>query len=83
MRLHGVAGLAASLLVLATQTFAQSQADIRSSVYRGRPVTYQVIDGLAIYEGDIVLGTVEELEAARQHVPIYGCSAGGVACFCL
>jgi hypothetical protein len=41
---------------------------IRSSFYHGRPVTYQVSNGLAIYEGDIVLGTADALEAARLQV---------------
>ena len=44
----------------------QPARGIRSSFYRGRPVTYQVIDGMAIYQGDIVLGTAAELEAARE-----------------
>lgn len=55
----------AALAVLALLCPAQSTPDIRSSYYRGRPVTYQVIDGLAVYQGDIILGTAEELEAAR------------------
>ena len=29
-------------------------------------VEYAVVNGLAIFEGDIVLGTVEEMEAARK-----------------
>ena len=35
--------------------------DIRTGVYRGQVVTYEVIDGLAIWDGDIILGTPEEL----------------------
>ena len=31
----------------------------------GFDFTYEVIDGLAIYQGDIILGTAEELELAR------------------
>jgi len=44
---------------------AVSAPDVRSSWYRGRWVTYEVRNGLAIYQGDIVLGTAEELETAR------------------
>ena len=44
--------------------------DIRTGVFRGQTVTYQVIDGLAVWEGDIILGTPEELEPARGMVPI-------------
>ncbi len=60
MRWWGLLVLAA---VLAGEAYA-AEPDIRSSYYRGRPVTYQVIDGMAIYQGDIVLGTAEELEQA-------------------
>ena len=31
-----------------------------------RPVQYANVDGMAIFEGDIILGTVEEVEAALQ-----------------
>ena len=42
---------------------AQNQLDIRTGMFRNRLVTYQVVDGLAILEGDMILGTAEELEA--------------------
>jgi uncharacterized protein (TIGR03437 family) len=61
MRWALVLGLAAVLAGPASP----AEPDVRSSLYRGRPVTYQVIGGLAIYQGDIILGSVEELEAAR------------------
>jgi hypothetical protein len=35
-----------------------SQGEIRTGIYRGRPVTYEMIDGKAIFEGDIVLENV-------------------------
>jgi astacin len=38
------------------------------SVYRGVPVTHEVIDGLAIVEGDIILGPAELLERAAPGV---------------
>jgi len=46
------------------QTAARLPAplDIHSGFFRGRPVTYEVVNGLAIFEGDIILGTPEELE---------------------
>lgn len=48
-----------------------SSSDIRRSFIAGRnfsskEVTYSVIDGLAVFEGDIVLGTAEELEATTR-----------------
>lgn len=42
--------------------------DIRAGYYGGRRVTYVAIDGRAVSEGDIVLGTVEEMEAYRQAI---------------
>ncbi|MFB3778037.1 MAG: M12 family metallopeptidase [Bryobacteraceae bacterium] len=63
-------GLTWALLAVGPLLLSQEQAtsapEVRSSFYRGRPVTYQVIDGMAIYQGDIVLGTAAEMEAARE-----------------
>ena len=57
---------AVTLLAVATTigaAHAQTESlDIRTGVYRGQRVTYQVINGLAVVEGDIILGTPEELE---------------------
>jgi hypothetical protein len=39
---------------------------IAGTTFPSRAVRYSVIDGLAMFEGDIVLGTVEEVEAASQ-----------------
>ena len=38
----------------------------RTGVYRGRVVTYEIIDGLAVWDGDIILGTPEELEPCGE-----------------
>lgn len=59
----------ASLVVIYTpQSAPQTPApEIRSGFYRGRKVTYQVRNGLAIYEGDIVLGRAEELSSIPDH----------------
>lgn len=40
-------------------------SEVRSAFYNGRPVTYEVRNGRAIYEGDIVLGTAEEMNTAQ------------------
>ena len=68
-------GLETGLLIalcLVPTSFAQSArpqtpppAELRSSFFHGKAVTYQVIDGMAIYQGDITLGRAAELEAAR------------------
>ena len=63
---HICAVLSIAAAVLATDiAFAQpigsASPDIRTGVYRGRVVTYEVIDGLAVWDGDIILGTEQEL----------------------
>ena len=41
-----------------------------TTVFRGQELTYEVIDGMAIHGGDIVLGTAEEAAAASmRHGP--------------
>lgn len=50
-----------------------SSNDIRTSfisgaTFKNKPVQYSVVDGLAIFEGCIVLGTVEEMEAKAAAV---------------
>lgn len=42
-----------------------SASETRAGYFRGSDLTYQVIDGLAVFEGDIVLGGAEEIEPAR------------------
>ena len=62
---HICSVLAIAASVLATDIASAQQngdADIRTGVYRGRVVTYEIIDGLAVWDGDIVLGTPEELD---------------------
>ena len=54
------AAVAATDIVFA-QPFDPVARDIRTGVYRGHAVTYEVVDGLAIWDGDIILGTPEEL----------------------
>ena len=49
----------------------QSSADVRTALidgntFRGQPVQYVVLDGLAIFEGDIILGTEEEVEQLTE-----------------
>ena len=51
------------------QQFGPVSRDIRTGVYRGQVVTYEVIDGLAIWDGDIILGTPEELSPAHAPAP--------------
>ena len=51
------------------QQFDPVARDIRTGVYRGQLVTYEVIDGLAIWDGDIILGTPKELSPNNGATP--------------
>src|SRR6187397_310428 len=52
----------------------RSSDEVRRGFVRGiqqfdvRPVTYNVIDDLAIFEGDIVLGSAQDMEAIVEEV---------------
>src|SRR6266849_9140355 len=56
-------------MALCAALTAQTEIDVRSGVFRGRPVTYRVIGGLAVLDGDIILGTADEMEAAGAAKP--------------
>jgi hypothetical protein len=43
---------------------------VGTGLFRGKPVTYAVIDGQAVFEGDIVLGTPEELRTGVHPRPL-------------
>ena len=77
-QLGSVLALAAAIAATnigSAQQFDPSSRDIRTGVYRGHVVTYEVVDGLAIWDGDIILGTPEELSPANVQTsgnPFYG-----------
>ena len=56
-----LAAAAAATDAASAQPFDPVPRDIRTGVYGGQLVTYEVIDGLAVWDGDIILGTPEEL----------------------
>ena len=63
-QLCAVLALAAAVVaadLASAQPFDPVARDIRTGAYRGHAVTYEVIDGLAIWDGDIILGTPEDL----------------------
>jgi uncharacterized protein (TIGR03437 family) len=77
--------LAAVLLCALSLVYAQARRDIRMATIGGRSVAYEVRDGYAVASGDIILGTIAEVEAAargedggkleRQSVAYIGTSA--------
>jgi hypothetical protein len=48
------------------QNLAREGRQIRTSIYRGVPMTYAVEGGSAVYEGDILLGAASELPEAAS-----------------
>jgi astacin len=50
-----------AVVCLASIVLPAFPRDVRAGTYRGEPIIYEVIDGLAVFEGDIILGTPEEL----------------------
>lgn len=47
-------------------------ADMRTGVYRGRVVTFENAGGLAIYQGDIILGNTADVEATPEQIEATG-----------
>lgn len=45
-------------------TSDRAPQDLRTAVFRGRELSYVVVDGMAVHAGDIVLGPASEIEAA-------------------
>src|SRR5262245_44096377 len=41
---------------------------ISGHTFKNKEVKYSVVDGLAVFEGDIILGTVEEMERRAEEV---------------
>ncbi len=57
------------LVVWATvPAWARSPAPVLQGVFRGRPVTYAIVNGRAIFEGDIILDHVTRLPQRQQGV---------------
>ena len=46
------------------ETRDRSPQDLRTAVFRGRELSYVVVDGMAVHAGDMVLGPASDIEAA-------------------
>ena len=53
-----------------------TSSETRMGMWRGRPVTYQVINGRNIYEGDIILENVQPMPKAGQGGGVHTASVG-------
>jgi hypothetical protein len=53
-----------------------ASSETRMGMWRGRPVTYQVINGRNIYEGDIILENVQPMPKAGQSGGVHSDSVG-------
>jgi len=67
----------AQLSVFSQGSRGAAVTEIRAGWWHGTPVTYAVIDGMAIVEGDIVLGPAEQLAASAPPGPGTGASPDG------
>ena len=68
---HACALLAVfSLFFVVAVTVAQAQ-QVRRGLYRGMPVTYTVKNGKAIFQGDIILEKVDQIDPQRA-LPSFG-----------
>ena len=66
------AGICAVLAVMWTHgqemvPFLSGQGIVRTTVFQGRELSYEVINGMAIHGGDIILGTAEAAAASSRH----------------
>jgi uncharacterized repeat protein (TIGR01451 family) len=68
---------AAQLSVYSEASQRPPVTEIRSGWWHGTPVTYAVINGLAVVEGDIILGTAAQLAASAPPGPGSGASSDG------
>jgi hypothetical protein len=53
-----------------------TSSETRMGMWRGRPVTYQVINGRNIYEGDVILENVQPMPTAGQGGGVHSDSVG-------
>ena len=71
------------LAVMAVDSSAQDGSRVRTASIRGMELPYEVVGGLAVYAGDIILGTAEDViggtAGARNAVPT-GYRSSGLFC---
>ena len=56
--------------------FGVARGPLSTTIFRGQELAYEVVDGLAVLGGDIVLGTAEEAAATRDPLAFPGSMAG-------
>lgn len=61
--MSGRAKIGATALLFVAVAQSAERPEIRTVWHRGKLLTYEVVGGLALFQGDIVLGTAQELEA--------------------
>lgn len=60
------------------ERYSADPGEIRTVTVNGTEITYELIDGLAIYQGDMILGTPEEAEDLLRQGSAEGVSAQGI-----
>ena len=70
---------AADVPATSSEPIEHSAREVRTSLYRGVPVAHDVVDGMAVVEGDIVLGRADEMiPATGTALPKGGRSSVGI-----
>src|SRR5260370_5290754 len=64
--MRSCAGVIAAAVGLAAILSAQTEPEVRSLETNGRLIRYQVRGGFAVVQGDIIIGTAAEVEAAHR-----------------
>src|SRR5260370_15683218 len=64
--MRSFAGVIAAAAGLAAILSAQTEPEVRTLESNGRLIRYQVRGGFAVVQGDIIIGTAAEVEAAHR-----------------
>jgi hypothetical protein len=74
----GQAGVAAFVNIFYTPRIPLPAPVLRTTTLRGKQITYEVRDGLAIYQGDMILGKAADVAAAAAAGPSAGAKEKGL-----
>ena len=66
--MRSYAGVIAAAAALAAILSAQTEPEVRTLESNGRLIRYQLRGGFAVVQGDIIIGTAADVEAARRAV---------------
>jgi hypothetical protein len=74
----GQPGAAASVNVFYTPRVSLPASVLKTTFLHGKQITYEVRDGFAIYQGDMILGKAADVAAATANGPMAATGKGGM-----